>query len=915
MGIEEWINRIHCGDAYKLLRQMPSESVDCVVTSPPYYGLRVYGETSTRIFNGDPNCQHEWGDAIPVKDNLWRWDTLKNETHPNGVKQAKWTIAKDLGSFCIKCGAWRGQLGLEPTYQMYVEHLVELFREVKRVLKKTGSFWLNIGDTYSSTLGRHGNRTAGFSEKTMVKDDVKPPRPKDIPPKCLMGIPWRVALAMIDDGWILRNAIIWHKPNAMPSSVKDRLAQTYEYIFHFVKSRKYYYCLDNIREPHRTIPTPNPLKNDVEKFSFNKLIEYCLKKYEEAMKERIAYDHKGGDEAPESFKSASEWNRGSRETMNKIIDSLNVPEEVKVKLRSWWHDVQSHPKGKNIGDTWKWSEETREMGWYHNLGRIRQLMRMLGLPEQNPLGRNPGDILNFDPWLEILRRRAKAGGSEREAYEFYRKWKEENPQGTYEEFYEIMSSKKLSKHQKMKWQTGIDAKWSAWGNYASYLNLPNPKGKNPGDYFSIPTKPFKGAHFACVDEETECLTDRGWVNYRLLQKGDRILAYDMKSGQLVFTTVEDVYVYDYDGPMIQVKSSQIDMLLTPNHRVVCKRRVRKADKGFIKAKYSKPMIIEAQELNEDYLIPQAAPYRNRRMKAHFPPEFASLLGWIITEGYFDERNGEIRIYQSKRANPEYCMEIEELLKKLNIPYRKVEGHDECMEYILPNDVFNLVRKIIPHKDLEWNLILLPTPHLKALFEALMKGDGSIREDGRMIFTQKSKHTVDVFQALAILLGYRAIVSQKREGGVYEVYLTRKKWHGLRRTRGSGSLIQIVNYKGKVWCPKTKYGTFIARRNGRPFITGNTFPPELPLRPILASCPPDGIVLDPLAGSGTVAVTCELINRGMWDEFRIPVNNIARSVKWNIKWILIEINPEYCKLMEERLEPFIKQKRLDEFKRT
>jgi hypothetical protein len=595
----------------------------------------------------------------------------------------------------------------------------------------------------------------------------------------------------------------------------------------------------------------------------------------------------------------------------------------------------------------------------------------------------------------------------------------------------------------MKWQTGIDAKWSAWGNYASYLNLPNPKGKNPGDifnipmnskyleadvktaspaarsvktlmsgkltthvkqrildvgaylkaklkesgytikqlaeitgvkqttlehyfrtdfsgqalpsrevwnllkpllnlgeyddyideeirlalpqphplgrnpgdFFSIPTKPFKGAHFACVDEETECLTDRGWVNYRLLQKGDRILAYDMKRGQLVFTTVEDVYVYDYDGPMIQVKSPQIDMLLTPNHRVVCKKRVRKADKGFIKAKYSKPMIIEAQELNEDYLIPQVAPYRNRRMKAHFPPEFASLLGWIITEGYFDEKNGEIRIYQSRRANPGYCMEIEELLKKLNIPYRKVEEHDECMEFILPNEVFNLVRKIIPHKDLEWNLILLPTPHLKALFEALMKGDGNIREDGRMTFTQKSKHTVDVFQALAILLGYRAIVSQRRNGGVYEVYLTRKKWHGLRKTRGDGSLIQIVNYKGKVWCPKTKYGTFLARRNGRPFITGNTFPPELPLRPILASCPPDGIVLDPLAGSGTVAYTCELINRGMWDEFRIPVNETAKSVKWNLKWILIEINPEYCKLMEERLEPFIKQKRLDEFKRT
>jgi DNA modification methylase len=85
-----------------------------------------------------------------------------------------------------------------------------------------------------------------------------------------------------------------------------------------------------------------------------------------------------------------------------------------------------------------------------------------------------------------------------------------------------------------------------------------------------------------------------------------------------------------------------------------------------------------------------------------------------------------------------------------------------------------------------------------------------------------------------------------------------------------------------------------------------------LRPILASCPPDGVVLDPLAGSGTVAYVCELINRGKWDEFRIHVNEIAKRTKWNLKWIMIEINPEYCKIMEKRLEPFMKQKSLDCF---
>ena len=149
-----------------------------------------------------------------------------------------------------------GQIGLESTYEEYVDRLVEVCIEIRRVLAEDGSFYLNLGDTYSSVLGSHGNRTAGFAENRMVTDDKKPPRPRNLPPKCLVGIPWRVALALIDDGWTLRNDIIWRKPNAMPSSVKDRLTNTYEHIFHFVKSRKYYYNLDAIREPHNGKGTP-----------------------------------------------------------------------------------------------------------------------------------------------------------------------------------------------------------------------------------------------------------------------------------------------------------------------------------------------------------------------------------------------------------------------------------------------------------------------------------------------------------------------------------------------------------------------------------------------------------------------------------------------------------------------------------
>lgn len=115
----------------------------------------------------------------------------------------------------------QGQLGLEPDFQEYISKLLEVFDGLKRVLKRTGSFYLNLGDTYS--------------------------RGRVIPAKCMIGIPWRAALALINKGWILRNDVIWHRPNSMPSSVKDRLSNTYEHIFHFVKSKRYYYNLDAIR--------------------------------------------------------------------------------------------------------------------------------------------------------------------------------------------------------------------------------------------------------------------------------------------------------------------------------------------------------------------------------------------------------------------------------------------------------------------------------------------------------------------------------------------------------------------------------------------------------------------------------------------------------------------------------------------
>lgn len=178
------INQIHQGNCLELLRKLDDNVIQCVVTSPPYWGLRDYGH--------------------------------------------------------------KEQIGLEDTPEKYVDDLVSVFREVKRVLKEDGTIWLNLGDTYYSK---------GFEEP-----QTKPH--KFLKAKDLVGIPWRVAFALQERlGLYLRQCIIWHKPNAMPSSVKDRPVTDYEFIFLFSKSEKYYYDYEAVLEPHKN---PDDVKYRIE---------------------------------------------------------------------------------------------------------------------------------------------------------------------------------------------------------------------------------------------------------------------------------------------------------------------------------------------------------------------------------------------------------------------------------------------------------------------------------------------------------------------------------------------------------------------------------------------------------------------------------------------------------------------------
>lgn len=248
------------GDVLSELAKIDDESIDLIVTSPPYWGLRDYGEGNILIWGGDKDCEHEWNEDIITNTNSSGGPSDKQKSNAGS-----W-FEKPKSNICSKCNAWKGQLGLEPHPQMFIDHIVEICRELKRVLKKTGSFYLNIGDTYyGSGAGHKDTGKAVYPPSEFRKEPLTKHKSNWLQPKQKLLIPHRVAIALQDDGWVLRNDNIWYKPNAMPSSVRDRRNNVFEYFFHFVKSRHYWYDLDSIREPHATA-TINRCKYKVSKF-------------------------------------------------------------------------------------------------------------------------------------------------------------------------------------------------------------------------------------------------------------------------------------------------------------------------------------------------------------------------------------------------------------------------------------------------------------------------------------------------------------------------------------------------------------------------------------------------------------------------------------------------------------------------
>lgn len=261
---------------------LADRSVHMVVTSPPYFGLRAYSgdqgiEWSTmeyspmpglpplRIQGCEPGCAHEWADGrIVTTGNApsATKSTLRGTGVQPGEKYSSDNVQKTTqGAYCIHCAGWRGPLGLEPTVEAYIGHLILVLRELWRVVRDDGLVFWNISDSYAGSGGAHtfDHASPGLS-KSASRDGVQKYKPDGgrapdkkvdgLRSKNLMGVPQRFMLAAQADGWIVRSALPWLKRNGLPDSTLDRPGQVVESIFMLAKSESYYFDMEAVRVPH-----------------------------------------------------------------------------------------------------------------------------------------------------------------------------------------------------------------------------------------------------------------------------------------------------------------------------------------------------------------------------------------------------------------------------------------------------------------------------------------------------------------------------------------------------------------------------------------------------------------------------------------------------------------------------------------
>lgn len=332
----------------------------------------------------------------------------------------------------------------------------------------------------------------------------------------------------------------------------------------------------------------------------------------------------------------------------------------------------------------------------------------------------------------------------------------------------------------------------------------------------------------CVDEDTEALTQRGWLTHNEITTDDIILSYE--HGDLKWSTIESVYSSEYNGKMFQLSSKGIDALITPNHKLVTKTGLTRVD--------------YLRESDQVVLMGDAVQHETKT----YSDELVELMGWIITEGNFQPKKNLVSIYQNEGS---YAARIRHCLDTLGFRYSESDNTNICFLINVKDSKY--LMELLPNKNLTMDIIVkLTTDQAKMLIETMVDGDGWRRGKDKHLnsYCQKDKLHVDLYQALCAISGQKTnanlndIVSYGKSTQCYTIHTfshntTRGECIDMHGGKNNGEHRVLpgkekicfpnrptVDYNGIVWCPKTEYGCFMARRNGKVYLTGNTYIDEM-----------------------------------------------------------------------------------------
>ena len=326
--------------------------------------------------------------------------------------------------------------------------------------------------------------------------------------------------------------------------------------------------------------------------------------------------------------------------------------------------------------------------------------------------------------------------------------------------------------------------------------------------------------YGCVSEDTEILTTEGWKNYKSISTKDIVFSFDTKKHKIVKSKVNQVFIYPYDDIMINLKNQNTDQLITPNHKVICKMGYRKQESG--KRQWYKEdewVYRDAWQIRSNqYTLPLASVYDG---EWSIGGDFAEIIGWVLSEGNYQKDCNAVNIYQSS-VNPDKVARIRYCLNRAEIKYseyqrkRKYKDREytEYQWYINGKDA-KRIKEIIPDKKPTWKLLELKYSEKERLLKGLLGGDGSKGGNGKyQAFYQKDIEFLEWFQTLLHLTGKQGWINHKK-------YTCSIHYNDSTQIQGKHNKSRLVNYNGIVWSINTEIGNYIACRNGKIFITGNS----------------------------------------------------------------------------------------------